>query len=40
LSVRKTNHVAIALYERHGFEASGRPGDEDAEFEMALHLGP
>jgi ribosomal protein S18 acetylase RimI-like enzyme len=40
LSVRATNHVAIALYERHGFEASGRPGDDDAELEMALHLGP
>lgn len=40
LSVRKGNHAAIGLYERHGFVASGRPGDEDAEFEMVLPLVP
>lgn len=40
LSVRKGNHAAIGLYERHGFTASGRPGDDDAEFEMVLPLVP
>lgn len=40
LSVRKGNHAAIRVYERHGFAASGRPGDDDAEFEMVLPLVP